>query len=112
MDVDPSKIPVGPILFEYGLPRFAQSLIRGRPKIVAIGSSTTAGEGNIPPYPERLPPLLQYPYYPNLEFTVVNQGNRRPGSAERASAVRYRRHRRETGSGDLAGRNECRLAKP
>jgi lysophospholipase L1-like esterase len=72
MDVDPSKIPVGPILFEYGLPRFAQSLIRGRPKIVAIGSSTTAGEGSIPPYPQRLPPLLQFPNYPNL--TVVNQG--------------------------------------
>src|ERR1700722_642695 len=74
MDVDPSKIPVGPILFEHCLPRLAQSLIRGRPKIVAIGSSTTAGEGNIPPYPARLPPLLQVQNYSNLKFTVVNQG--------------------------------------
>jgi lysophospholipase L1-like esterase len=73
MDVDPSQIPVVPIPFAYGLPNFAQSLIRGRPKIVAIGSSSTAGEGGIQAYPERLPPLLQKPY-PNLKFTVVNQG--------------------------------------
>jgi hypothetical protein len=32
---------------------FAQSLTRGQAKIVAIGSSTTAGEGNIKAYPER-----------------------------------------------------------
>ena len=74
MDSDPSLIiPVGPILFEHGLPHFADSLTRGKPKIVAIGSSTTAGEGSIKPYPERLPPLLQIPY-PNARITVVNQG--------------------------------------
>ena len=74
MDSDPSlTIPVGPILFEHGLPHFADGLTRGKPKIVAIGSSTTAGEGSIKPYPERLPPLLHIPY-PNARITVVNEG--------------------------------------
>ena len=73
MDSDPSKIPVEPIAFEHGLTHFAQSLIRGRPKIVAIGSSTTAGEGNIKAYPERLLSLLQAEY-PNPKITMVNQG--------------------------------------
>jgi lysophospholipase L1-like esterase len=73
MDSDPSRIPVEPIPFEHGLIHFARSLIRGRPKIVAIGSSTTAGEGNIKAYPERLLRLLQVEY-PNAKITMVNQG--------------------------------------
>ena len=74
MDSDPSQIiPVGPIPFEHGLPHFAHSLIRGKPKIVAIGSSTTAGEGNIKPYPDRLLSLLQVPY-PNARITMINEG--------------------------------------
>jgi lysophospholipase L1-like esterase len=73
MDSDPSKIPVEPIAFEHGLTRFAQSLDRGRPKIVAIGSSTTAGEGGIKAYPERLLSLLQIEYS-NAMPTMVNQG--------------------------------------
>jgi lysophospholipase L1-like esterase len=74
VDSNPSQIiPVGPIPFEHCLPHFADSLIRGKPKIVAIGSSTTAGEGNIKPYPERLLSLLQIPY-PNAKITMVNQG--------------------------------------
>jgi len=68
MDSDPSKIPVEPILFEHGLTHFARSLIRGRPKIVAIGSSTTAGA-----YPELLLSLLQKQYQ-NAKITMVNQG--------------------------------------
>jgi GDSL-like Lipase/Acylhydrolase family len=74
VDSDPSQIiPVVPIPFVHGLPRFAHSLIRGKPKIVAIGSSTTAGEGNIKPYPDRLLSLLQVPY-PNARITMVNEG--------------------------------------
>ena len=74
MDSNPSQsIPVGPIPFEHGLPHFARSLIRGKPKIIAIGSSTTAGEGNIRPYPDRLLSLLQIPY-PNAGITMVNKG--------------------------------------
>jgi lysophospholipase L1-like esterase len=73
MDSDPSKIPVEPIPFEYNLTHFAQSLILGKPKIVAIGSSTTAGEGAIKPYPERLLSFLQA-QYPNPRITMVNEG--------------------------------------
>jgi lysophospholipase L1-like esterase len=73
MDGDPSKIPVEPIAFDYELTRFAQGITLGKPMIVAIGSSTTAGEGNIPPYPERLLSLLKVPY-PNPKFTMVNAG--------------------------------------
>ncbi|WP_028346702.1 SGNH/GDSL hydrolase family protein [Bradyrhizobium murdochi] len=73
MDSDPSQIPVEPIPFEYGLARFAQSLARGRAKIVAIGSSTTAGDGKIKPYPERLLSLLQAKY-PKGRISMVNQG--------------------------------------
>ena len=69
----PREIPVEPIPFEYGLTHFAQSLARGRPKIVAIGSSTTAGEGNIKAYPERLLSFLQAEY-PNAGITMVNKG--------------------------------------
>ena len=72
MDSDPSQIPVVPIPFEHGLTHFALSL-RGRAKIVAIGSSSTVGRGGIKPYPERLLPLLQT-QYPNAKITMVNQG--------------------------------------
>ena len=72
MDSDPSQIPVVPIPFEHGLIHFAQSL-RGRAKIVAIGSSSTVGRGGIKPYPERLLSLLQA-QYPNAKITMVNQG--------------------------------------
>jgi hypothetical protein len=72
MDSDPSRIPVEPIPFEYGLTRFAES-VRGRAKIVAIGSSSTAGHGGIQPYPERLLSFLQA-QYPNAEIAMVNRG--------------------------------------
>ena len=73
MDSDPSQIPVLPIPFEHGLTHFAHSLTRGQATIVAIGSSTTAGEGNIKAYPERLLSFLRAEY-PNAEITMVNQG--------------------------------------
>jgi len=64
MTGDRSQIPVQPAPFEYGLPHFARSLQGPGPVIiVAVGSSTTAGEGGIAPYPSRLQALLtdQYP---------------------------------------------------
>jgi lysophospholipase L1-like esterase len=73
MDSDPSQIPVVPIPFEHGLAHFAQSLATGQARIVAIGSSTTAGEGNIKAYPERLLSLLQAEY-PNAGIAMVNKG--------------------------------------
>src|SRR5436190_8516367 len=73
MDSDPSQIPVLPIPFEHGLTRLAQSLTRGQVKVVAIGSSTTAGRGNITAYPGRLLSLLQNDY-PKANIAMVNKG--------------------------------------
>lgn len=74
MDSDPFKIiPVGPIRFEHPLRRFARGVTKGKPRIVAIGSSTTAGEGSIRPYPDRLLSMLQS-QIPNAKFTMINQG--------------------------------------
>jgi len=73
MDVDPSQIPVEPIALEHGLVHFAQGLARERVRIVAIGSSTTAGEGGIKPYPPRLKSFLDEKY-PNARITVANKG--------------------------------------
>jgi hypothetical protein len=72
MDSDPSRIPVEPIPFAHGLPRFAQSLGRGQAKVVAIGSSTTAGAGNVQAYPERPSKFLQAKY-PNAEITMADE---------------------------------------
>jgi lysophospholipase L1-like esterase len=73
MDSDPSQIPVLPIPFEHGLTHFARSLTKGQARIVAIGSSTTAGEGNIKAYPERLACFLRAEYQ-NAGITMVNKG--------------------------------------
>jgi lysophospholipase L1-like esterase len=73
MDSDPSLIPVAPIPFEHGLAHFAQRLAAGQAKIVAIGSSTTAGEGNIPAYPGRLLSFVQSAYL-NANIAMVNKG--------------------------------------
>jgi lysophospholipase L1-like esterase len=73
MDGDPPEIPVQPIPFAFGLKRFADSIAKGRARIVAIGSSTTAGEGNIPAYPGRLLSFLQAEY-PHVIITLSNKG--------------------------------------
>jgi lysophospholipase L1-like esterase len=73
MDSDPSQIPVVPIPFERGLTHFAQSLARGQAKIVAIGSSTTVGRGDIAAYPGRLLSFLQKEY-PKANTAMVNKG--------------------------------------
>jgi lysophospholipase L1-like esterase len=73
MDSDPSQIPVVPVPFEHGLTYFAQSLTRGQAKIVAIGSSTTAGDGQIKAYPERVLSFLQVDF-PKAGITMVNKG--------------------------------------
>src|SRR5665213_3744916 len=73
MDSDPSIIPVQPVAFEHGLTHFAQGIARGQAKIVAIGSSTTAGEGNIRAYPDRLACFLRAQYQ-NAGIAMVNKG--------------------------------------
>ena len=53
------NIPAQPVPFAYRLTNLEASLAGTGPvRIVAIGSSTTAGEGNIKPYPERLEAAL------------------------------------------------------
>jgi hypothetical protein len=73
MDSDPSQIPVVPIPFEHGLTHLALSLTGGQARIVAIGSSSTAGHGDIKPYPGRLLSFLQA-QYPNAGIAMVNKG--------------------------------------
>jgi lysophospholipase L1-like esterase len=74
MSNNPSQIPVQPIAFEYPLSNFAECLQSlGPVKIVALGSSTTAGEGGIVAYPYRLEALLRA-QYPDLMIDVLNRG--------------------------------------
>jgi GDSL-like Lipase/Acylhydrolase family len=73
MDGDLSRIPVQAIPFEHGLNHLAAAIDRKGVKIVAIGSSSTAGEGGIAPYPERLLALLRSDY-PGVWIDVINRG--------------------------------------
>ncbi len=60
--------------FKYPFPRLTDSLKRQRKiRIVAIGSSSTAGEGNIVPFPFRLELALRN-RYPGRMIDVVNRG--------------------------------------
>jgi len=73
MDIERAEIPFVPVPFEHGLTHFAQSLTRGQAKIVAIGSSTTIGRGDIAAYPGRLLSFLQN-QYPKANTAMVNKG--------------------------------------
>jgi lysophospholipase L1-like esterase len=67
-------IPVHADPLQYPLPHLAEGLAsKGPVKIVAIGSSSTAGEGGIAPYPERLQEMLRQTYG-NFQIDVINQG--------------------------------------
>lgn len=60
--------------FRYPLPHLAQSLKRQRKtRIVAIGSSSTAGADNIIPYPPRLELALRKRFYGRM-IDVLNRG--------------------------------------
>jgi acyl-CoA thioesterase I len=60
--------------FKYPLPRLAQSLKSQRKvKIVTIGSSSTAGEGNIVPFPCRLELALRGQFHGRM-IDVLNRG--------------------------------------
>ncbi|MGY8708380.1 GDSL-type esterase/lipase family protein [Bradyrhizobium sp. 18BD] len=73
MALDPSQIPVNATPFEQPLINFAGRLKDGQVKVVAIGSSTTAGEGGIAPYPQRLLADLRI-QFPKATIDVVNRG--------------------------------------
>jgi lysophospholipase L1-like esterase len=76
--LDPSLIPVQAAPFEQPLTNLANRLRGGGPvKVVAIGSSTTAGEGGIAPYPQRLLADLRIQFrapFPNATIDVINRG--------------------------------------
>jgi hypothetical protein len=68
------QIPVRPTAFQYDLPNLADRLKGVGPvKIVALGSSTTAGEGGIVAYPYRLVARLRE-RYSNFMIDVLNRG--------------------------------------
>jgi acyl-CoA thioesterase I len=59
---------------EHPLPHLAESILRRRKtRIVAIGSSSTLGEGDVIPYPSRLQFALRNQYHDRL-FDVLNRG--------------------------------------
>jgi hypothetical protein len=74
-DVD---IPAEFTSFKYPLPHLAEAL-RGKwpVRIVAMGSSSTAGREDVVPYPHRLEMYLRVPYkdrFPDLRIDVLNRG--------------------------------------
>jgi lysophospholipase L1-like esterase len=74
MNSSPPQIPVQPAPFEYDLPNLAEAIEAANSvKIVALGSSTTAGEGGIVAYPYRLEAVLR-DRYANPRIDVINRG--------------------------------------
>jgi hypothetical protein len=74
MNSTPPQIPVQPISLDFGLPNFAARLKgAGSIKMVALGSSTTAGEADIPPYPSRLEKLLRESFGGRM-IDILNRG--------------------------------------
>src|SRR5258708_26463069 len=68
------NIPVQPAAFTRRLNRFARALAgEGAVRIIAIGSSRTAGEGGIPPYRGRREAALRA-RYPDRMICVLNRG--------------------------------------
>lgn len=62
------------LAFKYPLPHLFRSLkLKRKIKVVAIGSSSTAGEGDIVPYPARLELLLRGKFHDRM-IDVVNRG--------------------------------------
>ena len=60
--------------FKYPLPHLMRSLkLQRKIKIVAIGSSSTAGEGDVVPYPSRLELLLRGGFHDRM-IDVLNRG--------------------------------------
>jgi len=69
-----ADLPDQVIGFEYPLPRLADAIRKGGPiKIVAMGSSSTAGRADVPPYPHRLEMYLRNATG-NARIDIVNRG--------------------------------------
>ncbi len=74
MNSTPPQIPVQPLWFTHRLSNFARRLDgSGSITTVALGSSTTAGEGDIAAYPGRLERLLRESFDGRM-IDVLNRG--------------------------------------
>jgi hypothetical protein len=72
MSNDPSQIPVQPAPLDFDLPKLAERLKgAGAVKIVALGSSTTAGRGDVVAYPYRLEAQEAPVEFDRLETDVI-----------------------------------------
>ncbi|HEX3113832.1 MAG TPA: SGNH/GDSL hydrolase family protein [Bradyrhizobium sp.] len=72
-------IPAEFVSFSYPLPNLAKALMGKKPvRIVAMGSSSTAGRGDVVPYPHWLEMYLRFKFaeerFPNLTIDVLNRG--------------------------------------
>jgi hypothetical protein len=72
-------IPGEFVSLQYPLPNLAKALVGEAPvRIVAIGSSSTAGRADVVPYPHRLEMYLRARFgdeqFPNLRIDVLNRG--------------------------------------
>jgi hypothetical protein len=72
-------VPAEFVSFKYPLPHLAKALLGQAPvRIVAMGSSSTSGRGDVVPYPHRLEMYLRVRYgevlFPNLKIDVLNRG--------------------------------------
>jgi GDSL-like lipase/acylhydrolase family protein len=72
-------VPTEFVSFQYPLPHLAKALLGKAPvRIVAMGSSSTSGRGDIVPYPHRLEMYLRVRYgeeqFPNPKIDVLNRG--------------------------------------
>jgi GDSL-like Lipase/Acylhydrolase family len=74
MNSTPPQIPVKALPLDHALPHFAARLKGiGPVRMVALGSSSTAGEGDVPPYPHRLEVLLRTTRN-NGRIDIINRG--------------------------------------
>jgi lysophospholipase L1-like esterase len=73
-----ADVPAEFTSFKYPLPHLAQALQgKGPVRIVAMGSSSTAGRWDVVPYPHRLELYLRARYqdrFPDLRIDVLNRG--------------------------------------
>ena len=71
-------IPDGFVTLREKLPHFFKALHDNGPlRVVAMGSSSTAGRGDVVPYPARLEMYLRWEYqerFPGLRLDVLNRG--------------------------------------
>ena len=97
--------------FRYSLPNLTESLKKQRKiRIVAIGSSSTAGEADVLPYPPRLEILLRDHFHDRM-IDVLNRGIGGQEAPCEFVALRDRRCCGGACAGDLAGRHQRRLSQ-